>query len=291
MSNLYHIIQRPASARLETFVAGGGVSLGAVAFRAGAECRGTVLYLNGTQSHAGWFHREAELLQQDGYDVLCLDRRGSGINREGPGIVAGHIDRYETLIGDLDAALALARPDSPVFLAGVSWGGRLALAYALLRPGKIRGLVLITPALVPRIQPPRLMRYLVPILSVVHPQKAFTFRAPTAAFTTVEGIGDYIDSDPLRLDVMSARFLAEHVRLQTVLARALPHPVPVQAFLADGDRIVDSDATEALLESRCGTDLTVIRYEGCGHGLVLEQADRLSAEASRWMSQQLQQSA
>ena len=103
---------------------------------------------HGIESHAGWFAIAAAELRRRGFDVYCLDRRGSGLNRANRGFVSGHVDAYETLLADIDAFVRPLRPRyDHVFLVGLSWGGKLALAYGLSHPETVDGLVLITPGL------------------------------------------------------------------------------------------------------------------------------------------------
>lgn len=72
-------------------------------------------------------------------DVVAYDRRGFG---ESPGDATAfrHVD-------DLFAVLDAVAPGTPVWLAGNSMGGALAIDAALERPERIAGLVLIAPAI------------------------------------------------------------------------------------------------------------------------------------------------
>ena len=86
------------------------------------------------------------MLAKQGYDVFCIDRRGSGMNRENRGIPSGDIDNYDTWLEDLHAFIAPLRDDyDHVVLMGLSWGGKLAMAYGLDYPEDADALILITP--------------------------------------------------------------------------------------------------------------------------------------------------
>lgn len=80
-----------------------------------------------------------------GFAVYGPDHRGHG--RSG-----GHralIDKHEYLLDDLDqvfARVASDHPGVPVFLVGHSMGGNIALASALRRQDRLRGLILSGPA-------------------------------------------------------------------------------------------------------------------------------------------------
>lgn len=100
--------------------------------------RGFVVALHGIQSHSGWYEYSSGRLCEAGYDVLFLDRRGSGKNFSRRGDVP-HGDR---LINDVMQVLSDVRrhrdrvaPNAPVVLLAVSWGGKLAAITAARRPG------------------------------------------------------------------------------------------------------------------------------------------------------------
>ena len=73
-----------------------------------------------------------------GRDVVAYDRRGFG---EVP--PAGESFRH---VDDLLAVLDAVSPDAPAWLVGSSMGGGVALDAALEAPGRIAGLVLLSPA-------------------------------------------------------------------------------------------------------------------------------------------------
>ena len=119
---------------------------------------------------AGWFAIAATGLRRRGFDVYCLDRRGSGLNRENREYVSGHVDDYETLLADIDAFIqGLRGRHDQVFLVGLSWGGKLALAYGLSHPTAIDGLVLITPGLSAKVDVSGLEKLKIALLTSIKP--------------------------------------------------------------------------------------------------------------------------
>src|SRR5262245_31019531 len=85
------------------------------------ERRGLVVYLHGIQSHGGWYTASCEYLAAAGWEVLFLDRRGSGLNPHD----RGDAPSYARLVDDL-AEFVSCRAPRP-FLVAVSWGGKLAV--------------------------------------------------------------------------------------------------------------------------------------------------------------------
>jgi pimeloyl-ACP methyl ester carboxylesterase len=73
----------------------------------------------------------------DAFHVVAVDQRGHGLSDK-PG--SGY--DFATITSDLDAILTAQKIDRAV-LAGHSWGGNVALQYAVDHPDRVRGLVLI----------------------------------------------------------------------------------------------------------------------------------------------------
>ena len=115
-----------------------------------------VVLLHGWVASAYSFRHELESLPALGAHCLAVDLRGFGLSDKPRAPNSYTLDAY---IADLDAlldALSLLR----VVLVGHSMGGGIALAYALARPDRVRGLVLMCPTGLVRVsflQLPRLM--------------------------------------------------------------------------------------------------------------------------------------
>jgi alpha-beta hydrolase superfamily lysophospholipase len=270
------------------YTGSGGAQLGFVAYRKVQSAPGTALvYLHGIESHAGWFDAPARLLSARGYDAFCLDRRGSGINRENRGFQSGYVDSYETLLADIrDFVKPLHEHYASVSLIGLSWGGRLALAYGLTEPGDADGLVLITPGIRSKVDLPTLEKLRVGVASFVAPRSGA--RIPIEddeMFTTTPRFLEYLASDPLRLRRVTARFLMEHRRLGGYIDRRMPeNALPILLFLAGRDRIVDNDAIVEVLErGASGGELEVVMYEDQTHSIQFDAPQRLVADMSDWL--------
>ena len=89
-------------------------------------------------------------LAEAGFETHMPDRRGSGANRHD----RGHAPSARRLLDDLAERLADLRgrtPAAPMAVAGISWGGKLALIAAADRPDPVDALALICPGLHPRV--------------------------------------------------------------------------------------------------------------------------------------------
>src|SRR3954469_1403312 len=115
--------------RVETQTASDGYPIHVLVWPAVGETRGRVVILHGVQSHGGWYHGLGRTLAAAGYETHFPDRRGSGGHR----IDRGHVSSARRLIDDLAEGLLGLRtldPAIPLALAGISWGGKLAVVTA-----------------------------------------------------------------------------------------------------------------------------------------------------------------
>lgn len=246
-----------------------------------------LVYLHGIESHAAWFDVPARRLAERGYDVFCLDRRGSGINREARGLPSGHTDSYRTLLADIGAFVrTVCDRYASIVLVGLSWGGKLALAYALECPQHLKGLVLITPGLRSRVDLPLLSKLKVLLCSALHPRTAFPIPIAAEMFTTTPEHLAFIRQDPLRLHRASARFLFESWRLERFIRRRIErNRLPIQLFLAGEDRIIDNAGVQRLLARGAQDDLDMQTYADQTHSIQFDAPDRLVNDMCRWLAQ------
>ncbi len=270
--------------QVDTYIGSDAASLAYVAYTQPAVSTALV-YLHGIESHAGWFAIAAGRLRQQGFDVYCLDRRGSGLNRENRGLISGHVDAYETLLADIHAfIMPLHDRYDEVFLLGLSWGGKLALAYGLSHPEAIDGLVLITPGLRAKVDVSLLTKLKIGLLSPLNP----TARAPLPIrpemFTTTPVYLDYIRNDPLRLRSATVRFLWQSHRLDRYVDHNIAaNRIPVQLFLASNDTIIDNDGVLQVLQQGRQPGLDVLWYEDQTHSIQLDAPQRLVDDMAEWI--------
>ena len=235
--------------------------------------RAALLYLHGIQSHSGWYAASSRRLAEAGVAVYQLERRGSGADSAHQ---RGHVDRAETWLGDVAAAAEVVRGETgfpTVHLAGVSWGGKLALAAAAHRPHLYRSLVLASPGIFPKIDAVLIMKLRV-VKALVAGRPLTRFPIPLAdphLFTENPDRVRYIAADPLSLRQVTARFMFESRRLDR-LARRAARAVRTPTFLALAalDRIIDNHATRALVQRMPADCKRVVQYPGAHHTLEFE---------------------
>lgn len=277
----------PHAARCEhTFRGADGAELGFISYRQKtARSSVALVYLHGIESHAAWFDTAAQLLHKRGYDVFCLDRRGSGINRENRGFVSGHVDRFDTLLTDVKFFVRPLRAHyDAVFLVGLSWGGKLALAYGLTYPEDCEGLILITPGLRALVDVGLLTKVWVFLANGLAPRARVAIPIQSEMFTTTPEHLEYIRGDTLRLKKATARFLFESRRLDQYIERTIPeNRLPILLFLAGQDRIIDNEGVVELLKRGRQASLDIIEYEDQTHSIQFDAPQRLVEDMTKWL--------
>jgi alpha-beta hydrolase superfamily lysophospholipase len=255
--------------------------------------RASVVFVHGLQSHAGWYDYSCTELSQAGYDVYFLDRRGAGMNEQ----ERGDAPSFRRLLDDV-AEFLTALPRTvprghsvgrlPVFLAGISWGGKLAVALERRHPGLIDGLVLLCPGLFAKVRPSLGQRLKILLARLVVPRRRFAIPlSDPELFTATPRWLDFLRADPLRLHQATARLLIESVRLDGYL-RFVPKyvHVPVLLLLAEHDRIIRNERTRAYVERFATPDKQIIQYPGAHHTLEFEPEPALFVRDVRaWLDQ------
>ncbi|QDT49507.1 Phospholipase YtpA [Symmachiella dynata] len=261
---------------IEFFTASDGYRLHYRRWRAAHDKpRGTIVALHGIQSHSGWYTASSRQLCEAGYDVLFLDRRGSGLNERSRGD-ALHADR---LLNDVAQFLQWVRftndrgGQAPVILLSVSWGGKLAALTAARRPELLDGLALLYPGIRARIRATATQNLKLSLADIGGAQKK---RVPIplqdpSLFTTDPDWQTYISSDPLTLRDVTVGFLLANRQLDRQLLDAPECIVcPTLLMLAGQDRIIDNRATRGYFLRFASEKRKLIEYIDAAHTLEFE---------------------
>ena len=133
------------------------ISRGGVTLAGEEHGEGTpVVLLHGLTATRRYVVMGSRALERSGHHVVLYDARGHGQSSAAP---APDAYGYDELALDLEAVLDALSFEQAV-LAGASMGAHTALAFALRRPERVAGLVVITPAFDGRpTSPERLARW------------------------------------------------------------------------------------------------------------------------------------
>src|SRR5262249_48495567 len=109
--------------------------------------KAVVLAIHGLTMHGTVFDTCARKLASDGIVVVALDLRGYGDWYKGTRKSRINYLQSEKDVYALTAAVRQRYKGLPVFLAGESLGGSMAIRLAAKNPGLVDGLVLASPAI------------------------------------------------------------------------------------------------------------------------------------------------
>ncbi|MCK4850891.1 MAG: alpha/beta fold hydrolase [Phycisphaerae bacterium] len=250
-----------------------------------------LLYLHGIESHAGWFIESASLMNARGWPVVLAERRGSGRNTED----RGHTRSYRQLLADVFCAARYCQqhwPTCRVHLAGVSWGGKLALAAALKRPEFFASLTMITPGIFPQVSLSAKQKLAVLFKHLFKPKAMLAVPLEDAKlFTDNPEQIDFIEHDELRLHRASVSFFWSSYRLDKLIQRKGHRlAMPVHLLLSGRDRIIDSEKTRAWFERCTAPEKYLSEFPDSAHTLEFARDNRGFLEAfGGWLDKQSQQ--
>jgi acylglycerol lipase len=253
---------------------------------------GVVVIFHGLGGH-GFFPSVrylAEILVGEGFIVNVMDFAGHG---QSCGL-KGYIKSPEILLEDAIHAVKHAKtesPDLPLFFAGASMGGAVALLVSL-QVKQVSGLILLAPMV--SLYVSQLQRWALQQLaawapkmglSKAHIRKAieYQFRDPVAKEEVLQ--------DPLlyhgRLRAASAKTC---VALTDMLRESL-HEIraPLLCLLAEEDYMIDNTGIDDLMREACSPDKTLKEYDAL-HGLMCEVEplkSKIRDDIVSWLNQRI----
>ncbi|HEX6940731.1 MAG TPA: alpha/beta hydrolase [Longimicrobiales bacterium] len=247
-----------------------------------------VLFVHGFSDHAGRYESLGETLAGLGLSTFALDLRGHG-RSDGR---RGYVPRFEVYLQELDRfrreVQGLVAPDCPLFLAGHSMGGLIALRYLEEFEAPFRGAIIVSPWLGTAVPVPRWKVLLATLLDRVLPALPFPARLRAEHLCHDPAVVAAYREDPLVHDTMTPRLFTEaSTAIGLVDRRADRLRVPLLFLIAGDDRIVD--AARALRFARAlPGDVTVHAFEGRYHELLFEPDRAPVFEVMRrWLDERL----
>ncbi len=246
-----------------------------------------VLYLHGIQSHGGWFEWSASLIAAGGNAVLLADRRGSGLNTEAHGDTPS-ADRWLEDVGELSDWLSTECGVTQRAMVGVSWGGKLAAAWALRYPERVRHLLMIAPGLFPAVDVGLARRIHIGVSLLARPTLPVPIPLDDPALFTQDAMGQaFIANDNLKLTHATARFFYESSRLDHRLVRSASGTLRAKTtlVLAGCDRIIRNAPTVAWLTRIAEHSPAIHTFSESAHTLEFEpKPDDFGRLVERWGS-------
>ena len=182
------------------------------------------------------------------------------------------------------------QPELPIALAGISWGGKLAMIAAARHPELVDALALVCPGLHPRVGISRAEVLAIVWAFITNRRKTFPIPLSNPALFTANPDGQaFIAADPYSLREGTAGLMAASFIIDRLVARA-PGRVhqPALLMVAGQDRIVDNARTLAYFEKLASADRTVLEYPEGHHTLEFElEPDRYALDLVGWLERHL----
>ncbi len=245
-----------------------------------------LVIVHGLGEHSGRYSHVASFFLSRGFALYAMDNRGHGRSSG----QRGHVDRFKEYTEDLAAFLDKVRStckDGPVVLIGHSLGGLISISYCLDYPGGVQGLVLSSPGLRPKKEPPAIKARLGKMLSTILPRLSFSNELdPNHISRDADVVRRYIN-DPLVHNRVTTRFYTEFLKeSERVMTNAYSLQLPFLLMQAGEDMLVDPSASMAFYERAGSADKTFRIYEHCYHELFNEpEKEQVLQEAESWITQ------
>lgn len=265
----------------------------------GVQDHGVVVVVHGYCEHRKRYRHVAEALVAAGYQVLTCDLRGHG-ESEG---VRGYVERFSYYLDDLRAFTAEAKkaarqartaagladePERKPILLGHSMGALVALQLVLSDPELFRAMALSSPFLGIKVKVPAWKSLLGRAASALRPTLTLPNGLPASDISHDPEIVRIYETDPLITHNATARWFTEVVAAHAdTLARASRIKLPTLMQLAGDDRIVDSQAAQAVYERLGSADKNLTSYPGLFHEIFNEREpdrQRVLSDLKSWLA-------
>jgi alpha-beta hydrolase superfamily lysophospholipase len=251
----------------------------------GVPHRWTFVMVHGLGEHGGRYQHLAEWFTPRGATVYAMDHRGHGRS----GGLRGHAPSLTALLNDIDAVVMRARAESggPLVLIGHSFGGLLAIAYALDRPDRIDKAVFSAPALVAKVKVPAWKQALARVLPTVAPKASFANEIDPNVLSHDPAIAPAYTSDPLVHNRITAGLYASTIARGGEFIRRAPElRVPFLLLHGRDDQIVDSAGSQRFFARATARDRAFALYPGFYHEIFNEvEQERVFQDIESWLTQ------
>ena len=230
-----------------------------------------IVYLHGLESNSGWFSPFAAELNKKGFTLYGIDRRGTGLNKEGS---RGDIADYNIFLDDIEDTLSFIKNQNTgkkIFLMGICWGGLLAVNYAIKKRAMPDGLILLSPAIYRKIDFNIFVKTIAKFCYFISPQIRFNIPIRDRMFTSNTRYLDFIKKDKMRLRRLTCRFFNEILKMENELSGInYKIALPVLVLLAGEDGIVDNKKIKDWFRKLVSVDKTIKIFDDFYHVMPFE---------------------
>jgi alpha-beta hydrolase superfamily lysophospholipase len=269
----------------DTLKTADGIDLYLRRWQAEAPHQWTFVIVHGLGEHGGRYQHLAAWFTPLGATVYAMDHRGHGRS----GGQRGHAPSMTALLDDIDLVVQRARGESggPLVIIGHSFGGLLALAYALDRSGNLDKAVFSAPALVPKVKVPAWKQALANVLPRIAPRTSFANEIDPTVLSHDPAIARAYTGDSLVHNQITAGLYASTVaRGETFIARAPALQLPFLLLHGRDDQIVDPIGSQRFFAAATAPGRAFILYPGLYHEIFNEvEQEKVFQDIESWLGQ------
>ena len=228
-----------------------------------------LVFINGLESHAGWFSGMANGLIKKRITVYGLDRRGSGLNVRS----FGKFDDWVCDINWLIKRVKKEDPEAKIHLISVCFGAKPATVCAIRQVERFDSLIYLSPGMCVKVTP-TFMEKLKIGLSIL-PGLSFNIQSPIRndkMFTDSPESLYFLYNDKLRtFSPRAADFFQARKIESYILKNSDKVKIPSLVLLAGKDQIVDKKKKKMTFQ-RFGQKPKIIEYHESEHVIFFGQA-------------------
>jgi len=229
--------------------------------------KGLVVIVHGFGEHGGRYEPLAHALAEAGLTVACPDLWGHGRTAGR----RGDIDRFDRYLDDLEiltSQVFIAQTGQPRFgVFGHSFGGLVAIHWALRQPSSLRCLILQSPLLGVGFPLPQWKERLAGALRRVWPRLSLPIGLDPAWLSHDPAIAQRYQQDPLVHNRISLRcYQTLQVMMPQALERARGIITPTLVLYGSDDRVVSVKACQECFE-KLACEKRLVGFPGCYHEL------------------------
>ena len=244
-----------------------------------------VFLFHGLHGHSNMHAVVAKYLSDTGCECVAIDMRGHGKSEGVRGLVDSFDNALEDCIKFINEISELY-PVLPIFIGGHSIGGCLSVHISCILKEKIKGMILIAPAMGSSLRGEGLARGICKVLNYCWPNLPLLRANPLQATSDLRTIS-YLLSDPL--------IIHERAMLGTVSsalngmrdARNLIERVSTPFIIVQGsaDPVIGPEKVQNLYKNAPVIDKLLFMYEGMSHGVLFDkEIYRICSNFQEWIS-------
>lgn len=218
-----------------------------------------------------------------GFSVRRLELRGHGRSGGRRAYVDSWAD-FRDDVGRFVELVSAERPVLPVFLAGISMGGLIVTNFAAHRPGGLRGVVALAPAL-GGTGGSRFLLAMLPVLSRIVPALPINPKLDLSRLTRDPEMQRAYVADPLYQTRVTPRIAAELLRAVAETRERAPHwRLPLLILHGTADTLTSPAGSREFYERAGSRDKTYKTYDGAYHNLFVDtNREEVFDDMAAWM--------